>query len=281
MTKRRGGAARPTDHGEGLFPLATPGEKDAGPYGERDGDDAPASRLIDLHTHILPGLDHGSADWDETMAMARIAAADGIAVLAVTPHVNFEFPNAPGVIREATSEFRERLAAVGVPLDARVGGDYHLTPELLAQADGIITLGDNGCYFLLEFPATVVPPNALDILRRFIERGLRPVITHPERNPHLAARPKLLEEMVKAGCLIQVTAGSLTGLFGPPTRKAAETILRAGLCHLVASDAHWATERSPLLSPALFVMRELIGPAAAERIMFANPQRVLRGEPLV
>lgn len=237
--------------------------------------------LIDIHAHILPGLDHGPATWEESLGMAGIASADGIVSLAATPHHNYEFRQTPDGIRKVTDELRDRLEAKGIKLDVFVGGDYHLTPELVAGMDEIITLGDNGRYFLLEFPSMVVPPNVINILKMFIDHGLTPVITHPERNPYLYRRTKLLEEMTGLGCPIQITAGSLTGLFGEVVQQVAGEFIKRGLCHILASDAHWVDDRPPILSPYLPVAAGISGEEAARAMMLDNPNKVLNGEDII
>ncbi len=234
--------------------------------------------MVDLHAHILPGLDHGPRSWEEAESMARIAVADGITEVAATPHVNFEFKSTPDRIRAAVEEFRRRLIKAAVLLKVHVGGDYHLSPELLAGIDTIITLGDNGRYFLIELPSTVAPPNTVEIMKRFIDRGLVPIVTHPERNPYLMARFNMIEGMLKAGCVIQVTAGCLLGQFGEGPKKNASKIIKAGLCQVVASDAHWETERTPVLSPAIPLIAGLVGIEAARSMVYANPLKILHAE---
>jgi protein-tyrosine phosphatase len=234
--------------------------------------------MIDLHTHILPGLDHGPSGWEESLNMARIASEDGIVALAATPHVNFQFRSDGERIRSAAAEFRKKLSGAGIELEILVGGDYHLTPELLGDLDGILTLGENGRYFLLEFPEMVIPPNSLNILKRFLERGLTPVITHPERNHHLIRQQGQLREMIEVGCVVQITAGSLTGLFGEEVMKASASFLGKGLGHILASDAHWETERPPVLSEGLEAAAGILGEEAALTMVRDNPGRILGGE---
>ena len=237
--------------------------------------------MIDLHTHILPGLDHGPSSWDEALNMARIAVGDGIVALAATPHVNFQFRSDGERIRSAAAEFRERLSGEGIELEILVGGDYHLTPELLDDMDGILTLGENGRYFLLEFPEMVIPPHSLNILKVFLDRGLTTVITHPERNHHLIRQQKQPREMIEMGCVVQITAGSLTGLFGEEVRRASADFLEHGLGHILASDAHWETERPPVLSEGLEAAAGIVGGEAALSMVRDNPERMIRGEDVV
>ncbi len=234
--------------------------------------------MIDLHVHILPGLDHGPADWDEAVKMCRIAVADGITTVAATPHVSEVFPNPPERIEAATGELRRRLAEAGVPLIVVAGGDYHVQPELSPQ--NVLTLGGNGRYFLLEFPYQVMPPGAAAFVRTLLGRGLLPIVTHPERTVSLQHDRSRLEPLVKEGALVQVTAGSLLGEFGPAAASAAQHFLKKGWVHLLASDAHWANERVPQLDRGREAAARVLGAAGAHALVESNPRAVLEGRDL-
>lgn len=234
--------------------------------------------MIDLHAHILPGLDHGPADWDEALEMCRIAVADGITTLAATPHVSEVFPNRPAAIEAAAGELRRRLVAAGVPLDLVTGGDYHIHPDL--SPANVLTLGGNGRYFLLEFPYQVMPARADAFVKVLLARGLTPIVTHPERTVSLQHDWRRLGPLVKEGALVQLTAGSLLGHFGPPARKAAERYLKEGWAHLLASDAHWARERVPQLAEGRDAAARFVGALGARALVEANPRAILEGRDL-
>jgi len=234
--------------------------------------------VIDLHTHILPGLDHGPADWSEALEMCRIAVADGITTIAATPHVSEVFPNTPERIAGAIDELRSRLAAAAVPLTVVAGGDYHIRPDL--APGNVLTLGGNGRYFLLEFPYQVLPPRADAFVRILLGRGLTPIVTHPERTVSLQHDWRRLEPLVKEGALVQLTAGSLVGDFGRAAAAAAERFLKKGWVHLLASDAHWARERVPRLAQGRDAAARLLGPAGAQALVDANARAVLEGRDL-
>ena len=231
--------------------------------------------MIDLHAHILPGLDHGPRDWDEAIEMCRIAVADGITTLAATPHVSEVFPNSSERIETAVAELRRRIAAAGVNLAVVSGGDYHIRPNLAPQ--NVITLGGNGRFFLLEFPYQVLPPRADAFIKVLIGRGLVPIVTHPERTATLQRDWRRLEPLLKEGALVQITASSLLGEFGPQATAAAQRFLKKGWVHLIASDAHWAHERAPRLSPGLAAAAKILGGKAARALVVENPQAVLEG----
>jgi len=234
--------------------------------------------MIDLHTHILPGLDHGPRDWFEALQMCSIAVADGITTIAVTPHVSEVFPNSAQRIEAAAVELRQRLGAAAIPLTVVVGGDYHVRPDL--SPGNVLTLGGNGRYFLLEFPYQLLPPRADAFVTTLIGRGLLPIVTHPERTASLQRDWRRLEPLVKAGALVQVTAGSLLGEFGPAATAAANRFLKQGWVHLLASDAHWARERPPRLSEGRGAAAKVVGEAAARALVETNPEAILQGRDL-
>jgi protein-tyrosine phosphatase len=235
--------------------------------------------MIDLHAHILPGLDHGARDWEEALEMCRIAVDDGITAMAATPHVSEAYPNSIDSITAAVGKLRDRLAAAAISLDILAGGDYHIRPDL--APGNVLTLNSNGRYFLLEFPYEVVPPNVdafVEILVR--KRGLVPVITHPERIYSLHGHENRLEKMIEKGALVQITGESVTGNFGPGCRRSAERMLRKGMVHVIASDAHWADERPPRLSASLAAAARIVGEDAARRLVEDNPRAIIEGRDL-
>ena len=233
--------------------------------------------MIDLHAHIVPGLDHGARDWDEALVMCRIAAEEGTTAIAATPHVSDIYPNGPEAIRGAAAELGRRCAAAGVGVEILVGGDYHVRPDL--APGNVVTLGDNGRHFLLEFPYQVLPPRAADFIGILIGRGLAPIVTHPERTLPLQHDWRRLGPLVARGALVQVTGGSLLGEFGDAARAAAERFLKKGWVHLLASDAHWADERPPRLAAAVSAAARIVGEEAARALVDANPRAVLAGAP--
>jgi protein-tyrosine phosphatase len=199
--------------------------------------------VIDLHSHVLPGLDDGAADVDEALAICRAAAADGIEVLAATPHVRaHDYPTTP-----------EQMEAAFASLSAAAGGIVRLVPggeldleELRRPVDELrrFALAGNPRYLLIETPYLGWP---LDISDRFFElraSGITPVLAHPERNTDVQQRPELLEPLVATGTLVQVTAGSVDGRLGRRARDCAAALLARDLVHLFASDGHGPSVRA-------------------------------------
>jgi protein-tyrosine phosphatase len=204
--------------------------------------------LIDLHSHVLPGIDDGAVDLDEALELCRAAAADGIEVLAATPHVRHDHPTTPERMESAFATVRE---AVGDVITLVPGGELDLS-ELDRPLDELLrfALAGNTGYLLVETPYHGWP---LDIGMRF-ERldavGVTPVLAHPERNFDVQQRPDLLAGLVEAGALIQVTAASVDGRLGRDPERCVRRLLDAGLVHMIASDAHAPTVRAIGLSAA-------------------------------
>ncbi len=236
--------------------------------------------LIDIHCHLLPEIDDGSQSWEESLAMARLAAADGITAIIATPHQLGAYRhNDPATIRNWTSRLQERLREEGSALRVYPGADIRIEDDLIERLDHgeLVTLADQGGHLLLEFPHDVVMP--LDeILEALSRRHIQPILTHPERNRHVLHHRTFVEQLVEKGCLIQVTAGALIGSFGPAVRSLAEWLVCERLVHFVASDAHGSRARRPLLSRAFHRVAQLTDVELAIEVFCENPYRVVRGE---
>lgn len=229
--------------------------------------------MIDLHTHILPGLDDGPVTEDGAVAMARAGVAAGTQAMATTSHVNHGFGLSPGRIAAARAALGERLEREGVALELLQGGEIapDRLPALSEDDLRALTLG-GGRYLLLECPFS--PAVGLDLMVADLQRrGYDVLLAHPERSPTFMRSPDRLAELVERGALAQVTAGSLTGGFGETVRRAAHAMLERGLVHVIASDAHDERHRPPDLS------RALDGPQA-EWMTQAAPAAILEGGPL-
>jgi protein-tyrosine phosphatase len=233
--------------------------------------------VIDLHCHLLPGIDDGSPDDETSLTMAKIAIDDGIRCIACTPHVY------PGLYENTAADIRERVARLQAKLDAKglklrltTGADAHLTPELLSRlrAATVPTLGGSR-YFLLEPPHHVYPPRFEDSVFQFVLAGYIPVITHPERLTWISDHYDVFEQMARRGVWMQVTAGSLTGRFGRGAKYWGERMLGDGLVHLLATDAHTTIRRAPLLAEGRIAAEKIVGPREAERLVLDRPHAIL------
>ena len=235
--------------------------------------------MVDLHCHILPGLDDGPSTMDESLAMAETAVADGITRVVATPHASemysFDFPR--------VCQLRDELQArVGSRLKIASGCDFHLNPENLSalRKDASQYCINQRDYLLLEFNEVSIPPAVDQTLHEIQLFGVRPIITHPERNSILRARPVRLRNWVRWGCFAQVTGGSLTGAFGQVAQKNSLDWIREGLIHFVASDAH-NTRRRPLrLQPAYDVIVDQFGQEKARALFLENPLAAFEGREL-
>ncbi|MFC1549263.1 tyrosine-protein phosphatase [Nitrospirota bacterium] len=227
--------------------------------------------MIDIHCHILPGIDDGPKTMDESVSMARMAVEDGVTDIVATPHINFELTD-PARIQTMVSELNSRLEEESISLKVHAGADVSavIDPALV----GAYTVNGSR-YVLLEFPYGRIPASARATVFRFASSGLRPIITHPERNWSVISNPALVLELIESGALVQVTAGSITGEFGPESEACANRLLKDGYVHFIASDAHSPLRRKPLLSEAVGMAGKIIGEIAALALVRDNPEAVL------
>jgi protein-tyrosine phosphatase len=208
--------------------------------------------MIDLHTHILPGLDDGARTLEESVSMARAAVADGIRMVAATPHVREDYPTRASEMERAVTELRRALAAEDLALDVRTGGEIALDHLAVLEAEELVRFGlaSNQSYLLLEFPNYGWPLSLPSQLFELRGKGIVAVIAHPERNADVQAAPERMQQIVEQGALVQLTSASLEGRLGRASRKTAFRLLELELAHLVASDAHAPDVRSAGMSAA-------------------------------
>lgn len=243
--------------------------------------------MIDVHSHILPGLDDGPKTWEEALEMARIAVADGIRVMVATPHlfqtrvVNPEAVNHKGVILENLAQFKEKLRAAEIALEVVPGCDIPLSFEALQLLDDdqVLTINDNRRYLLLELPDTAFSPAFEEICFRFKSKGVTPIITHPERNFMIQEMPHKLVRLLDLGCLAQLTAHSLLGGFGRGIAKFACRLVKQGYVQVLATDAHDTDKRPPRLRAAVEKLARLVGQDRAWAMVTTIPEMIIRGAP--
>jgi protein-tyrosine phosphatase len=231
--------------------------------------------MIDIHSHVLWGLDDGAGTQEESAAMLEMAFAFGTTDLVVTPHANSEYP----FDWELVGEKIANLAKLeNIPRLHR-GCDFHMSFENIQdalRAPSKYTI--NGLnYLLVEFADSFIPPATEEIFRQFMALGIVPIVTHPERNPILSRSMVRLEKWASMGCLIQVTAQSLTDRFGKSAQDAAWGLLRKGLVHAIASDAHDTVHRPPRLNQAHELLTEQLGEDVANLLLVENPSAVITG----
>ncbi|MNZ95225.1 Tyrosine-protein phosphatase YwqE [compost metagenome] len=229
--------------------------------------------MIDIHTHILPGLDDGAADWSDTLSMARAAAAEGITSIIATPHhANGKYTNSAENIIELVQIANDRIKAEGIAITLRPGQEIRVHDELLEGWDRgeLLTLASSR-YILVEMPSSRIPRGMLELIHELKLMGLIPVIAHPERNAEVAKHPERLSELIAQGAVAQVTAASLLGGFGRRVEQCAWLLCRQGLIHIVSSDAHHAVRRGFRLRESYEAVRVRMG-EQWEHYMLDNAQ---------
>jgi protein-tyrosine phosphatase len=234
--------------------------------------------MIDLHCHMLPGIDDGAKDLATALQMARLAAEDGVGVVACTPHIYpGMFENDTAGILRAIDALQSAIDAEGIALKLTIGADAHVTPELLSRlkAGTVPTLGNNTRYFLLEPPHHVAPPRLDEFVFNLLAAGYVPVVTHPERLSWIESHYSLFGDLVRQGAWMQVTAGSLTGKFGPAAQSWGERMLDEGLVHILASDGHSPRGRPPLLSAGRDAAARWVGDEEALHLVNTRPAGIL------
>ncbi len=235
--------------------------------------------MIDLHSHILPGLDDGARSLEESVAMVRLAAESGTTGLVASPHANLAYPFDPQIVERKLAEVS---AAAGDRIELHYGCDFHLYYDNVQDAlahPAKYTIAHRR-YLLVEFPDLLIPPATAEIFAQLLEAGMAPVVTHPERNFLLHTRLKQIGEWVEQGVLMQITAQSLLGRFGPEARRFSDTLIRSGLAHFVASDAHDLEDRPPRLDAAYEHVAQRYGKEWADTLLVINPRHAVDGSPL-
>lgn len=238
--------------------------------------------MIDIHCHLLPGLDDGPRNMEEALSMARMAVADGTRGVICTPHWHpLIWPNERTGISQAVAILRNRLKAEGIPLRVWAGSELSLDAELEDRLAGgrLGTLND-GKWVLLELPGAFLPPGIEDFLWLLRQRGHEVVLAHPERYAYIQQDPARLHAWVEMGAAVQITASSLLGRLGPEVASLCRVLLEHRLVHFLASDGHGIRSRRPVLGEASRVAAEVAGGPSARRLVADHPEAVVRGEPL-
>lgn len=235
--------------------------------------------FVDIHCHMLPGLDDGAVNLGVSLAMAKMAVADGIQTVVATPHQLGNYSRNRGeTIRAYTSRFQRELDQRRIPIRILPGADIRIEPDMPqgVLAGDVVSLADHRRHVLLELPHELYMPLG-GLLRSLRSAGMVGILSHPERNQGILREPQVVEELVDAGCLMQVTAGSLTGSFGPEIQGFSEWLLEEGLVHFLATDAHGTTNRRPVMSRAYYRATELVGEETAKELCCLNPTAVAAG----
>jgi len=233
--------------------------------------------MIDLHCHILPGIDDGAADFDIAIEMARIAVTNGVTVQACTPHIfPGVFDNSGPQIRLAVQELQNCLDEHEIPLRLVTGADAHVVPNMVdgLRSGAILSLADTR-YVLVEPPHHVAPPRIEYLFFELLTAGYVPILTHPERLTWIETRFETFVQLFDAGVWMQITSGSVTGAFGRRPLYWSERMLNEGMVHILASDAHGARRRRPDLAEGRAAAAKWLGEAEAEQLVFGRPRAIL------
>ena len=234
--------------------------------------------MIDLHCHILPGLDDGPSTLAVSLQMASAFVNDGVTVVACTPHIlPGLYQNSGPHIRQAVFDLQRRINEKGIPLRVVTGADNHVTADFVDQLrrGELLSLADSR-YVLVEPPHHVAPPRLRELFFDLIVAGYVPILTHPERLTWINSHYKSMTQLVQAGVWLQLTAGSLAGAFGKNARYWSERMLEDGVVHILATDAHDIERRPPNLRKGRDLVARRLGDREAENLVVTRPEGVLR-----
>ncbi len=237
--------------------------------------------MIDIHSHLLPGLDDGSPDMETSIAMARMAAADGITHMVCTPHANHRYPYDPFRVEDLIANLRARLADAGIPLQLARGADFHLTYENIQEAladPARFSIAGRG-YIMTELPEYGSFSSFDETYYELRLAGMTPVLTHPERNPTLQDNHTKVNDWLRLGVLMQVTANSVLGHMGKKAQRMAFDLLEKRQVHFVATDAHNTTSRPPKMREAYDLIAKRYGGGYADALCKSNPMLAFEGKP--
>jgi protein-tyrosine phosphatase len=236
--------------------------------------------MIDLHCHMLPGIDDGAATLDVSLGMAEASVKDGVTVLACTPHIlPGLYHNTGPQIRRAIHELQKALDQEGIPLRLVTGADNHVVPDFVAglQSGRLLSLCDSR-YVLVEPPHHTEPPQLEDFFFNLLVAGFVPILTHPERLSWVPSRYETIQRLVQAGVWMQITSGSVTGAFGRTAQYWAERMLEEGCVHILATDAHDCEKRPPKLSRGRDFAAKRVGAEEAEHLVLTRPRGIIANE---
>jgi protein-tyrosine phosphatase len=237
--------------------------------------------MVDIHHHLLWGVDDGAKDFDTSFEMARASARDGVTHVVCTPHANAQYNYDPDGNAIKVADLQAKLDTERVALKVGLGCDFHMSYDNVLEAKenpGKFSINGLG-YLMVEVPDYGVPPGLTETFYELQLAGLTPVLTHPERNPTLQQDYKRLAEWMRGGMLVQVTGDSVTGKMGRAAEKMAHTLLRQRWVHFIATDAHNVSSRPPRLSEARTLIAKKYGEEYAEAVSTTNPMAVFEGKP--
>jgi len=239
--------------------------------------------MIDIHCHLLPEIDDGPRSMGEALKLALLASQNGITHSVVTPHIHpGRYDNYFELIFSRYEDFKDALECHNIELELGMAAEVRISSEIIEMIDKdeIPFLGEyeGRKVMLLEFPHNMIPASSAKLVRAFINRGILPMIAHPERNKDVMSNLRKLNPFVDLGCLFQVTASSVSGYFGDKAKKRADQILKNNWCTVLASDAHNATHRPPDLNAGFQAATKVIGESRAWDLVHTTPFSIVESQ---
>lgn len=239
--------------------------------------------MIDLHNHMLPGIDDGARDWEQSLEMAWLAVEDGIEGVVCTPHWGFSYyDNTRSDVLRIFQVFREKLEDRRIPLKIYPGAELHFNMDIPRRIwdETALTLNDTGRYALIELPHDSLPQHMERLFGSLLYQKVVPVISHPERNAGFICNPHRLFKLIEMGVLTQITAASLVGRFGSEIQKFTVFLMEHRMAHVLATDAHSTKARAPQLAMAYREAERMLGKEAARQMVYDLPLKIIKGDPV-
>lgn len=235
---------------------------------------------IDIHNHILPGLDDGPHNIEGSLEMARLAVKNGITKIIATPHYNNEYYQPPKeLILNKLDQVRKEIINSGIPIEIYSGNELRIAVDLIEKLNNqeVLPLADSR-FILLEFPFSNIPIYAIELIADLFDSGWCPILAHCERIYDIQQNPNLLDRYISIGCMVQINANSLTGELGKTSYKTAVELLKRGRVDIMASDAHSARDRVPDFTKAIKVASKIIGNSKAEALVSGTPAKIFNND---
>ncbi|MBO8138746.1 MAG: phosphotransferase [Desulfotomaculum sp.] len=237
--------------------------------------------MIDIHTHVLPGIDDGAGDINVSINICSMAEKQGVTTILAAPHYwpGIYQPSWENIINK-TNLLNEELQKKGLEVEILPGMEVHLDMDVPIWLEkGIIgTLNNTGKYLLVELPVNSIPHYTEMVLCKLLSMGVIPILAHPERNGKIIANPRVLYNWLDKGVLVQITAGSLTGAFGRRVERTSKLLLEHNWVHFIASDCHDTDKRPYIFKEGLSAAEAIVGEEKAQALVLENPIKVIKGE---
>ncbi|MCU7960024.1 MAG: hypothetical protein KZQ58_08510 [gamma proteobacterium symbiont of Bathyaustriella thionipta] len=239
--------------------------------------------MIDIHSHILPAIDDGASSVEMALQMLRLAAQDGVRLQCLTPHIHLgRYENSIASLQQAFDHFKQQVQQANIDIDLNLAAEVRIAAEImpLVISNELLWLGEfkGRKVMLLEMPHNLIPVGCINMIQWLLKQGIQPLLVHPERNRELQQAAHKIQDFLQAGCLLQITAGSLCGHFGLPARQFSEQLLRQDHVFAIATDCHNLDYRPPDLAEGRQAAEQLIGVQAAAKLVHDNPASLFAGQ---